>query len=158
MIRVVVDSREQAPYAFAGYDCEVVAGALVTGDYSLAGLEDRAAVERKELSDLLGCLTSGRERFERELARGRGLDMFLVVVEASWADLAGGRYRSRMQPHAACQSVLAMQGRYRVPFMFCGSRAAAEYITFWTLAKYLREVEKTAQAILKTHKEACHVV
>jgi ERCC4-type nuclease len=154
----MVDSREQAPYAFAGYDCEVVAGSLVTGDYSLAGLEGRAAVERKELSDLLGCLTTGRDRFERELARGRGLDLFLVVVESSWADLASGNFRSKMQPHAACQSVLTMQGRHRVPFMFCGSRAAAEYVTFWTLAKYLREAEKTAQTILKAHKEACHAV
>ena len=127
-MRVIVDSREQAPFPFRGPRYEgvtVEVGALSVGDYSLAGLADKVAVERKELSDLVACLGRERERFERELARGAALDAFCVVVEASWADLAGGQYRSRMNPHAACQSVAAFMGRYRLPFLFAGSRSAA---------------------------------
>lgn len=37
-MKLIVDSREQAPFTFADYDCEVLAGTLTTGDYSLAGL------------------------------------------------------------------------------------------------------------------------
>jgi len=31
------------------------------------GLEDRVGIERKSLSDLLGCIGGSRDRFEREL-------------------------------------------------------------------------------------------
>ena len=92
-MRVIVDSREQAPFPFRGPRYEgvtVEVGGLTVGDYSLAGLADRVAVERKSLPDLVMCLGRERERFERELARGAALDAFCVVVEASWQDLAGG--------------------------------------------------------------------
>ena len=62
-MRVIVDSREQCPVPFAGprYEgVEVVPGSLSVGDYSLDGLMDKVAVERKELPDLVQYL--GRER------------------------------------------------------------------------------------------------
>lgn len=153
-MRIIQDSREQAPYAFAGprYEgVEVEAGTLTVGDYSLAGLADRVAVERKELTDLVQCLGRERERFERELQRGAALDAFAVVVEASWADLAGGQYRSRLNPHAACQSVAAFMGRYRVPFLFAGSRTAAEYVTWSFLRQYLESARRRWRSIVKAH-------
>ena len=154
-MKIILDTREQAPFTFTGYACELEAGTLPTGDYSLAGLVDRCAVERKNLDDLLGCLMgSGRERFERELARASGLGCFAVVVEASFQDMAEGRYRSRMKPHAALQSVLAFQVRYGCPFIWCGSRAGAEYATFHFLRHYLREAQERLRAVLKAHGEA----
>lgn len=156
-MRLIVDSREQAPFPFKGpfYDGVVVeVGALTVGDYSLAGLTDRVAVERKSLPDLVMCLGRERERFERELQRGAALDAFCVVVEASWADLAGGQYRSRMNPHAACQSVAAFMGRYRLPFLFAGSRPAAEYCTWSFLRQYLEGARKRWAAIVKAHDAA----
>lgn len=81
-MKIICDTREQAPYAFTGqkYAGTVVeAGTLQTGDYSLAGLTDHIALERKSLSDLTGTLTRGRERFQRECERGRGLDYFGLV-------------------------------------------------------------------------------
>ncbi|WP_241160230.1 hypothetical protein [Desulfovibrio sp. ZJ369] len=54
----------------------MVAGSLTVGDYSLEGLTDKVAVERKELPDLVQCLGRERERFERELQRGMPLDAF----------------------------------------------------------------------------------
>jgi len=154
-VKLIQDTREQAPFTFAGYDCEVQAGAIPTGDYSLAGLVDRCAVERKSLDDLLGCLTGeGRERFERELARAAGLECFAVVVEASFQDMAEGRYRSKMKPHAALQSVLAFQVRYGCPFIWAGTRAGAEYATFHFLRHYLREAQERLRAVVKAHGEA----
>ena len=141
-LAVVVDSREQAPYAFERFQvAEIIKAGLPTGDYSLSGHEDRAAVERKALHDLIGCLTVGRERFERELSRARSLECFAVVVEASMEDVARHRYTSKMDPHAALQSILAFQVRYGCPFVFAGSRQGGEYVTFWMLQKYAREVE-----------------
>ena len=74
-MKIIVDNREQRPFSFRGtpYDgVAVEAGTLAIGDYSLAGLTDRAAVERKELADLVACLGRERDRFERELARPHG--------------------------------------------------------------------------------------
>jgi DNA excision repair protein ERCC-4 len=66
--------------------------------------------------------------------------LFAVVVEANLADVSRGRYRSDMRPHAALQSIIAFQVRHRVPFIWAGDRKGAEYITYWLLAKYLREI------------------
>jgi len=151
-MKIIVDSREQTPFSFEGKDCEIVTGALPTGDYSLVGLEDKIAIERKSLSDLMGCLTSsGRERFERELTRARGLDFFAVVIEAHFTELTGKQYRSAMNPHAAAQSILAFQVRYGAPFIWAGTRSAAEYTVFWLLSKFLREAEARFKSILKAH-------
>lgn len=145
-MRIVVDSREQAPFRFGRpkyHDVEVEEGALPTGDYSVAGFEDRVAVERKSLEDLIGCLMNdNRERFERELTRARPYDLFCVVVEASMEEIRNHQYRSLMKPRAVLQSMAAFQVRYRVPFAFCGNRAGAEYWTYSLLAKYLREIEE----------------
>ena len=140
-LTIVCDTREQAPYLFERFEVELVRAGLPTGDYSLAGHEDRAAIERKSLDDLVGCLTVGRDRFERELDRARFLALFAVVIEASMEDVARHRYTSRMNPHSALQSILAFQVRYGVPFVWAGNRRGGEYVTFWTLEKYRRERE-----------------
>lgn len=152
---ILVDSREQKPFTFEHerYDVQIQPGALTVGDYSLAGLQDKVAVERKSLPDLVGCLGRERERFERELLRGAALDAFAVVVEGSWSDLANGNFRSQLNPHAACQSTLAFMARYRVPFLFAGSRAAAEYAAWGFLRQYLEGARKRWASIVKAHGE-----
>lgn len=155
-MKICVDTREQRAFPFAGPrygGVEVEMATLTVGDYSLAGLADKVAVERKELSDLVQCLGRDRERFERELQRGAALDAFAVVVEASFLDLAAGKYRSRLNPHAACQSVLAFSGRYRLPFLFAGNRAAAEYVTWGFLRQYLEGARRRWSSIVKAHGE-----
>ncbi len=151
---VAIDSREQLAYSFHDYDCTVEAVTLATGDYSILGFEDKIACERKSIDDLLGCLTSGRERFEKELARARSLDRFCVIVEASFEELAKGLYRSAMKPHAACQSIIAWQIRYGTPFVFAGSRKAGEYYTHSFLAKYLYEIERRHRVATKAQAPA----
>ena len=148
---IVVDSREQCPFSFTHerYEVQVQPGTLTVGDYSLAGLEDKVAVERKSLPDLVACLGREQERFERELMRGAALDAFAVVCEGSWLELARGEYRSQLNPHAACQSVLAFTARYRVPFLFAGTRGAAEYMTWGFLRQYLESARKRWKAIAK---------
>ena len=148
-MKIAVDNREQLAYSFQGYDCTVEAATLGTGDYSIVGFLDKIACERKSLDDLLGCLTAGRERFEKELARSRSLDRFCVIVEASFEDLAKGVYRSAMKPHSACQSIIAWQIRYGTPFVFAGSRKAAEYYCFSFLQKYVHEIEQRMKMLAK---------
>lgn len=153
-MKIIADTREQAPYGFTRWP-EVVLerAALATGDYSVAGMEHRIAIERKSLDDLVGCLMGdGRGRFERELARARGLDCFVVVIEASMQDVAAHRYRSKMEPHAVMQSILAFQVRHGAAFMWCDSRDRGEYICYSLLTKYRREREMELRACINAGK------
>ena len=154
-MKIIVDTREQNPFAFQGsrYDgVEVEFGTLGTGDYLLEDLTDRVAVERKSLDDLIGCLMgSNRERFERELQRATEFELFRVVVEASWSALVRGEYQSKMKPHSACQSVIALSQRYNVPFDFAWSRVGAEYLCWSFLRHYLENERKRLKEIARAH-------
>lgn len=147
-MKIIFDSREQAGYSFTGYpDITAIPGTLTTGDYSLCGFADKVAVERKELSDLIGCLTHDRDRFIRELERLRGYEAAAVVVEAPFADIAAGRYRSRMQPAAAVQSIISIMANYRMPFFFAGDRATAEKFVYDFLHHYHRHAVERYKAL-----------
>ena len=148
-MEIIIDSREQKPYSFEN---ETIAGALMTGDYSIDGLQDHIAIERKELNDLISCLSKGRDRFERELQRGKGLDYFCLIIEASLQDIAQGAYKSQMAPRAAIQSLMAFSVRYRLPIFFCGNREYGQRITESLLQKYCREIEKKYNIMEVSHE------
>lgn len=154
-MKIIIDSREQQPYTF---ETPNERGALETGDYSIQGLENRVAIERKTVDDLIGCLTTGRERFERELYRARSLDYFAVVIEGSLRELANGEYRSQMNPKSAIQSLLAFSVRYRLPVFFCENRSYGERVTESLLLKYHRQLVKMVEAteITGTILGTCH--
>ena len=147
-LRIVCDSREQAPFGFDGLPAVVTVAALEAGDYSLHGFERRVAVERKSLPDLVACLSGERERFARELARLRGFDAAAVVVEQPQSVLRLGHYRSTMSAVSAWQSCLALSMRFRVPFIFCDSRADAEQVTFDFLRHFARDRWRELQALV----------
>lgn len=100
----VVDSREQLPLDLAPLKVEV--GTLVTGDYSLKGLESIVSIERKSLGDLLSCVGNQRERFDREVQRLLAFPTRCLVVESTWAEIEAGQWRSRVTPNAALGSLL----------------------------------------------------
>lgn len=156
-MKIVIDTREREPFSFQGQpyaDVQVAKGSLATGDYSLAGLTDKVAIERKSLPDLVLCLGRERERFERELIRGQGLECFTVVVEANWQELAQGKYRSMLKPHSACQSIAAFTARYGTPFFFAGTHKGAEYLTWSLLRQYLEGASRRLKAIVRAHEAA----
>lgn len=144
---ILADSREQAPFTFAGFPCTVEVVTLATGDYSVAGFAARIAVERKSLPDLVGCLGRDRERFQRELERLRGYDAAAVVCESPLVELRQHRYASRLDAEAAWQSCLAFMQRFRVPFIFAAGREDAEAATFDFLRHFARDRWKELQAL-----------
>ena len=152
LVPILVDSREQLPFAFAGYPVEVSVGALEAGDYSVRGFERRVVVERKSLTDLVGCLGGDRDRFERELQRLKACDVAAVIVEEPMDALRQGHYRGNLNPYSAWQSVLAFMQRYRVPFIFCTDRADAEQTTFDLLRHFARDRRKELLALQDAEK------
>ncbi len=141
---ILTDSREQKPYNFSS-PTEVTG--LSVGDYSVKGLEDYISIERKSSQDLLLSLTSERDRFTRELYRGRALDYFCLVLECSLSDLVNGNYRSQMNPKSAVQSLLAFSVRFKLPIFFCENREYGARVTESLLLKYSREIERKHQAL-----------
>ncbi len=123
-VTAIIDTREQEPFDLAPLQME--SGTLSTGDYSAKGFESHICIERKSMDDLVGCITSGRERFERELMRMKAYPCRAVVIEGSWSHLAAGKYRSRLIPKSATHTICSWVGRFGVPFQFCGGRALAE--------------------------------
>lgn len=151
-IILIQDSREQAPLDFSRWpEVTVEVAGLPSGDYALKGLETRAAIERKSIDDLAGSLTAGRERFEAELTRARGYDLFAIVAECTMQDVAQHRYRSRALPHALLQSLFACQTRFGISTIWAGSPQGAAYAVHSLLSKYLAEARKGLEAIVRAH-------
>ena len=153
-IPIVVDSREKCPFSFRDYEVTLTTAALPSGDYTLLGFESEVAVERKATDDLIACLGVNRERFVRELARLRGYQAAVVVVEGALSDLELGAYRSKMSPLSAVQSVVALTQRYRMPFHFAGDRRKAEFFTFNFLRHFANDAEARFAAVCRWRSDA----
>lgn len=126
---ILCDSREPWPHPWEAYlppNVRLESATLETGDFSLQGLEDLVCIERKTGADLLGCIGSSRERFERELRRARqGVGRFAIIVEATLAELlrnAGG-----IHPNAIVGSLAAWTRRGAPVILAGSSREAAEF-------------------------------
>jgi DNA excision repair protein ERCC-4 len=136
---IVIDSREQEPLSFSRLQCRT--GTLTSGDYSVCGLEHLFAVERKTISDLVGCCVGQtRERFERELHRLRGFRFKRLLIVGTEADILRGDYRSNIKPQAVIGTLRAFEVRYDIPVVFCDTaEAAANRIESWAFW-FAREV------------------
>lgn len=146
---VIVDSREQRPWRFANLPTE--RGTLPTGDYSIGGLEHLIVLERKSLSDLVGCVGRDRTRFVAELARLRAYRFRAVVVEATLADLERGDWPGKLAPSHVLGSIASWQARY-CPFVFAGdadaaARWAERYL--YQAARAIAEHYSAARALLE---------
>lgn len=86
LITIAIDGREKTPWHFDETLCAVVRATLPTGDYAVAG-DLGFAVERKSMADFIGTVSSGWDRFRREIARAAAAGYTLpVVVEGCITD------------------------------------------------------------------------
>lgn len=152
---IVVDTREQRPWSFTsrlvqeliGGPLPTVRGTLATGDYSVQGIEDQVAIERKSLPDFIMCVASGeRERFWAELQRMQPYAARCVIIEASILDVEIQAYRSQARPQSVIASALAIMHDFGIPVLWSGCRESAEYHAAWLLRRawqrHLREQEE----------------
>ncbi|MFH1603226.1 MAG: ERCC4 domain-containing protein [Pseudomonadota bacterium] len=157
-LTVLVDTREQLPYTFAGIKdrrgCPVRCqrATLTVGDYSIAGgsigngkdqqpRQLPIAIERKSKADLYGSLGRGRARLAREFERARdgGIQYLALVIES---DLLGLRqppsHCSGMNPTSVIRTLAAWSVRYNLHVWTPGPREAAERWT-WRLLQFYGE-------------------
>jgi DNA excision repair protein ERCC-4 len=125
---------------------------LPTGDYSIEGHTSEIAVERKSLNDLFSTLSSGRERFERELQRLSTFKVAHIVIESDWNTIISSPpARSSLSPKSIFRSINAWQQEFpTIHWDLMGGRALAEHKTLRILERFHtnleRELERERQA------------
>jgi ERCC4-type nuclease len=146
-ITLQCDTREPWPHPWRRWlpsHVELERATLDTGDFALAGLPDGAIVERKTVSDFLGCMTSNRERFERELARSRHVGNFVVVVEGTLGNVLAAR--GDMTEASLLGTVAAWTRRY-CPVILAGDERTAAILAWRFLAGQITEAHKIVRAV-----------
>jgi len=93
-LNITIDEREQRPWGWLPSDAKTRLRSLVAGDYALnidtweipgkRRLGVRFAIERKSFDDFLGTISSGWDRFIRELARMESFPARVVIVEGDF--------------------------------------------------------------------------
>ena len=153
---IVVDTREQLPYTFSGMtgssgeilNVPTVRAGLESGDYSIQGLEDRVAIERKSLEDCYGSVTWERDRFSREIERLNDLaagGFAAVVIEADWREILDpAEHRpgwiNQTEPRSVVGTIDSWSIRYpRVHWIPAGDRRGGECRTFSLLRRFWQE-------------------
>jgi ERCC4-type nuclease len=156
---VIVDTREQAPFTFLNMPAykqdlpsdkkdrkgillvDVKKVALKTGDYSIEGMEDEVAVERKSLEDLFNCVGNDRTRFEKQLERLSQLKRACIMVEGDWNAVIGGVKHSELTGKHILSSVIAWQQDYfpTIHWWFPSTKLTAERFTFRILDRYWKK-------------------
>lgn len=152
---ILIDSREQTPWLFEGitrmhqgapYVLEIpinVKG-LKTGDYTIEGFENNVCVERKSVGDIIGTITRGRKRFEKELTRMQNMEYSAVVIEGEWKTVLRKCFAdTQMNPVSLDSSILAFMMRYpKTHWLFRPGRFAAMKTTFKLFDLYLRRIKR----------------
>lgn len=90
--------REEKGWQFDPSRVAVHRRRLLTGDYTLLGLEDRVCLERKTLGDFVQTVIHEWIRFRKELNRLSGMDVAAVVVEADLGQVYRHEYQSQALP------------------------------------------------------------
>ncbi|MHB8294075.1 MAG: ERCC4 domain-containing protein [Acidimicrobiales bacterium] len=130
-LEIIVDTREQYAYRFAGKQVRSLRRALPSGDYGvIADGHLVAAVERKSLHDLVASLTGGKLRYAiGELA---ALPRGAVVVEDRYSQV----FKSRIvRPALIADGLAECLVRWpEVAIVFCENRKLAEEWTYRYLA------------------------
>lgn len=125
-MRIYQDTREQTPLRFG---CEVEVMKLPCGDYAPSKeYYCDLVVERKSLSDLVGTLTGGKERFYREVQKAKDMGLYLVVVvEEMYSEAlnytSANRYSKKVNGAHIFYEIRELCNKFdNIQFLFSGTR------------------------------------
>lgn len=131
---LVCDTREQKMLDFSGIEGieKIEELALAFGDYTAIVHERPVPIvfERKGISDLFGTMTSGYERFKKEMERAKTSNMkLIIIVEGSYTDVWNGIEHSQFSGESMIKKLHMLQVRHDIETVYCESRRVmARYI------------------------------
>lgn len=136
---IIVDTREQRPWNFAHRATSKTK--LDTGDYSIVGMENIIAIERKQSVNEIAT-NIVETRFINVLKRLSSIKYRFILLEFGLDDIL--RYpigsnmpkhlwdKSRIKPQFIMKHVLEWQMKYNIHVLFCGdadnAQKTAEFI------------------------------
>jgi DNA excision repair protein ERCC-4 len=136
---LVVDTREKNPFNFSrfeGWFAGIERRALKLGDYSIAGLEDRCVVERKDLPDLVHSFTSERPVFVHRLRLMSQYPHRLLVITTALSQVKSPLPQGGGSPNRLTQSLIATLAGLQIPFLCTETHELGEEM----IASYLYQV------------------
>ncbi|MCF7760223.1 MAG: hypothetical protein K9M98_06930 [Cephaloticoccus sp.] len=151
---VLVDTREQQPYALASSHPNWIGGerraTLRAGGYAVDGMESLLALERKSLADLVACIVTYRVRFLASCARLAAFRWKAILIEASYEDIKRGwkdfGIPSAVHPNSVCGTLDAIEAKFGLPIIYTSThrelateRAASwlsKHFTYWWLEQH----------------------
>lgn len=127
MLIILSDTREQCPLDFDGIEGvdKVETIGLPVGDYTamIDGKQLPVVFDRKALGDLYGTMTSGYDRFKREMAKAKELGMKLILItEGTYSDVAAGYSHSEYSGEAMVKKLHTLAIKYDLEWWPCESR------------------------------------
>ena|SRR3990167_3238013 len=145
---ILIDSREQLPLEFEvkGNISKVETIGLLFGDYQ-AMLEDGIVIpisfDRKTPQDLYATLTSGNERFKREIEKARKHNFTLyLIIEGSISEILSGVGYSKIEPDTLIKTLFTFKVKYGVEPIFCNNRSEMKRYIIETFEAFGRSWEK----------------
>ncbi|WP_425309652.1 ERCC4 domain-containing protein [Ammonicoccus fulvus] len=143
-MEIIVDSHERYAWKFSDQQASTVKRGLPAGDYAVeADGEVVAAVERKNLADLVGGLTGGKLRYQ--LSDLAGLPRAAVVVEDRYSSVFKLDF---VRPAVVADALGECQARFpQVPIIFAENRALAQEWTYRFFGAALSEHAQESESV-----------
>lgn len=136
---VIIDSAEHMGYTFGRFTnwfAGTISKRLSVGDYTLLGMEDEIAVERKTLPDLVSSIIAKRSDFISKCERLSSFKKKCFVIEGTLGLLKTPYEQSEAHPNAVLGSIIAAQERWGIPIYFLDNFLLAEEFVASMLSKY----------------------
>lgn len=138
-ITVVVDTREQTPWSFtrSSFINDIEVRKLDTGDYSIAGWEDKVCIERKaSTAEIANNVT--QKRFFNELVRMQQYQYKFLICEFPFTDIltfprnSGIPYSKHKYLKISSAYILKVmsqiQIKYNIPVIYIDGQQEAEVL------------------------------
>jgi ERCC4-type nuclease len=162
-LTVIIDTREQENSHITEYlnkkKISYKGQKLDFGDYSFMipaneklcimrdlHFTDNIVIERKaHLNEISGNLTAdGGTRFEQELIKSQGAKFYLMIENASYADIINHNYNTQYEPKAFVARLKTFESRYGISINFVSSKCSGNFI-YHTFYYWLREQLKRGE-------------
>lgn len=144
-IVVIRDDREKNPWdeEYLGPGFSVVTARLQTGDYTIKGMQDLVAIEKKSSWDEIAIDISKvkyRENFVNMLRRMKQYPVRILVVESDMGkiSMAGLKYTPHITSYSVQGWVLNICLEYGIQLLPVGSRHRAKH----TIAELFRRIHE----------------
>jgi len=133
---ILIDTREQQSPLFGRYPkgMTVSTTTLKIGDYSIRGLENKIAIERKKISDLISYCTTEREATKIKMSKLQSLQWAGLIIEARESEVYRPYAFSNASPESIRQSLVSFSVRYGV-HVYIGDR---DRCAMWMLDRMIK--------------------